>query len=685
MRRRSDELQSAQVVAAESQYKSFHVNQTLYQLVEELKRGDNAMDDRTLKSRVEYAVRKDFPLRHEFPTARDMDDSVARCPHPTDRVRFLQGQWAEYLGNDMRYHLAQVRRSVKLAHLAPSSSGSGNGGEGGEPKLAWSFYSYFDGDNLIPQNHIRAPEEALKRVFGMRPWLWQQYALLQTEDYCRFQEFHERDFQNMSFTQSAEILFQKWLTDARNADFRQLFHSRPKPEQDKLVHHLCAPFRLMDSISKRGKGGKGGSDGEEWDFSNANLSSYLYQSILGAGWLSCAAIFAIQWVIPAFLLFSAIKKSPKFDNLAFDAQNFCAGDGEMEGKAVNFMVLILYAMRNLPQVFLTYFETMGESTTLRSRLNAMRTLIWDRGTDTLEMAIGYRLERFMNSIYIAMSNTLMLFVLFLTSDPVEVVLNALAIEFVVYFDDEICRTQWFDPKYRYLRAGAVELVFRKEIDRDVLRCPKRLCREFNIDPEEYERVVGGSLRSVATARADDVDLKYCDPKAKVWKLAARYAQETKNQQAMYVFKEFPAHFDVMARTLHRVLGTGGTNLFEKYEEYHTWSRWDGVLFLGPCGTPAPPRLVSVREELVGKPLPEAYLNDSFEDDYDPKLRFALDIGKTLVGYNLVLSLRVGARRRNPFNVALRMVDGLLEWFSAFYLVLFPFSLVGFVVLLFACY
>jgi len=51
---------------------------------------------------------------------------------------------------------------------------------------------------------IRSPEEGLRAIFGDRPWLWQQYALLRFEEKVRFQEGHVDDFENLSPVEFAE-------------------------------------------------------------------------------------------------------------------------------------------------------------------------------------------------------------------------------------------------------------------------------------------------------------------------------------------------------------------------------------------------------------------------------------------------------------------------------------------------
>ena len=90
----------------------------------------------------------------------------------------------------MKWHLALIQKVVRQA---PDEWDFGDPENDGK-KVPWKFYYNMAGVNLIPERLIRSPEDGLKRVFGFRPWVWQQFALLRIEQHLRFQEDHERDF-----------------------------------------------------------------------------------------------------------------------------------------------------------------------------------------------------------------------------------------------------------------------------------------------------------------------------------------------------------------------------------------------------------------------------------------------------------------------------------------------------------
>ena len=91
--------------------------------------------------------------------------------------------------------------------------------------------------------------------------------MLRLEQYCRFQPNHERHFESVNFVLYARNLWEKWLLDPRNADFKALFESTPESAQEKLRDHMLQPFHLMTEISQ---------DREYWDF----VSSLPFHSLV---------------------------------------------------------------------------------------------------------------------------------------------------------------------------------------------------------------------------------------------------------------------------------------------------------------------------------------------------------------------------------------------------------------------
>ncbi|KAH9255263.1 hypothetical protein BASA81_006703 [Batrachochytrium salamandrivorans] len=627
-----------------------------------------------LREKIQLAVLKDFPQVLASPTEENMEDSVGRELSST-KLKFEPGQWCEYLGLDMKWHLAQVKQVVKVAPRNWTFKADRNP----DWDLVYAFPGMMD---LVPKQRIRAPEEALKRKFGLRPWVWQQWAFLKVEGMVRFQRFHERDFETLSFGLTANLFFTQWLDDERNQDFKLFFDSRSQRECDQLVQHLLTPFVLMDEISKNPDG--------TWDFNKAdNISLYQYVSLLGAGWLTCLGSLAVQCSIPILLLYEAVASSERFDlhnHTENSWERFCKPNEEFSdfdaGLVINIVVLLLYVMRNLPKVVLAYFDTMGEADTINSRVESLRTLVYYRGEATTGMRIGYRIERFMNSTYIALANTMMLFTLFLTDEASEIILNALAIEFVIMYAEEVVRMRWIDPYFRYLRAAATEMVTRYYLDPEVLSSPEKFCAEFDLPIEYYTMQLGherssASLCDSKQASLDKINPQYMLPKDKVWALAKNVAKRNHDRVAHRLFEKPIEKFDWVSR----LVGIRHQGLFNRWPNYRTWSKWELVLFASPCGEDyLPPNLPSTTNKGY-------YLNEDAEyssSDY-AYWRFVRQGVSTLMCFRLAQSLRATTKYHSIYRMCGAIVDGSIEWFSVFYLAIFPLTFVFLFILQVGCY
>lgn len=142
----------------------FRVQHNLEDLIQQVENAE--IDEEELNNRIKAAVDQDFPHERKFPTSKEMDLAVSKVP--PHGFRFSQGDWCEYFGQDMLWHLSQIKRVIR----APPEDWTDIS------KVHWHFFYSFEGGNLVNRHEIRAPEEGLKRLFGFRPWLWQQWALV---------------------------------------------------------------------------------------------------------------------------------------------------------------------------------------------------------------------------------------------------------------------------------------------------------------------------------------------------------------------------------------------------------------------------------------------------------------------------------------------------------------------------
>jgi hypothetical protein len=427
-------------------------------------------------------------------------------------------------------------------------------------------------------------------------------------------------------------------------------------------------------------------------------------------------------------LVGAVEASDRFEGFfTTTAERFCAMDNGVplvglaqpivERLVMNLLILLLYALRVAPKVLDTFYQTMGEGFTPASRLNSLRTVVWERGADTFPMQIGYRLERLLKACYMCIVCLIMLFTLFLSNSILDIVLNALAIEFIWEIDIDLAKSAYWDPRRRWIKAGAVEARIRATLDFHALSSPRIFCRAYDIDVEDYKAAFSGEMRplkSASIAAKDAADERFMTETDVIWRWAGDIARKKSLANADWQFSGYLIHFGVFDQLLIN-LGLSDRGLFRRFIEYRTWSTWDEVLFLSAiplrgvvetCVT----TLKSTNEEMavmglrqdsfdpeklaieltstvpIHAPLNEEYLN--FNPEFHaltPTERFAWGVIQTLLFQSMWDSVRV-AWEKNAFGaIPFRILDGLIEWLSHLIQVSFPLMLAGFAILILACY
>lgn len=127
---------------------------------------------------LEEFLEEEFPQKGEFPN----DNALIQIgPLPFNQNRYGPGDWVELRGTDMRWHLQMVTRVIKKAPDDWDWSSNQNADK--EPE--WMFTYNAGLSRNIPEKDIRAPEAGLKILFGARPWIWQQWAMLKVEEKLR--------------------------------------------------------------------------------------------------------------------------------------------------------------------------------------------------------------------------------------------------------------------------------------------------------------------------------------------------------------------------------------------------------------------------------------------------------------------------------------------------------------------
>ena len=159
---------------------------------------------------------------------------------------------------------------------------------------------------------------------------------------------------------------------------------------------------------------------------------------------------------------------------------------------------------------------------------------------------------------------------------VDVILNALAIDFVYNFDVAIAEADWYDPGDRYLRAAIIEIFLRGELLLEPFYSGKILCDLYDIDEALYDEKVGGPLKDPELAIRDQKNPKYMTPENRLFIASLAAAKKSgASREAMWQFDEPVAYFGFFDSILKPKNG----GLFKRYGDYFTWSRWDEALFL----------------------------------------------------------------------------------------------------------
>mmetsp|Transcript_12718 Transcript_12718/g.29561 ORF Transcript_12718/g.29561 Transcript_12718/m.29561 type:complete len:377 (+) Transcript_12718:402-1532(+) len=355
--------------------------------------------------------------------------------------------------------------------------------------------------------------------------------------------------------------------------------------------------------------------------------------------------------------------------------------------AMALVILFYYQIKVIPGAFHAFFQITGGGDSLYSKLLAIRRGIWIRGEDRFEQRVGFRFDEYMNTAYVNLLFMLNMFIMINTDDAFEILLNALAFEFIVSFDEEFVDSPWWDPKRRWIMAGAMELVLQDVLLRRALANATLFAEEFDVSVEAIKEACDGDphvLRNPHVASRDQNDTDFMHNDEVVKHLCRQVALDMKNKEAIIEYEKPRIYFGRLMKHYKYLLGhrTGG-GIFDRTSAYRTWSRWEKVLFLA--------KVPDLDETLYTDPVTGQVkiVKELEEITSTPDKPFAnLTRDSTIVGniewdvflnyYLKVLSFRMMAQmlwraleERKFALFVFRFFDGILQW-SAFVLqVVFP--------------
>lgn len=520
---------------------------------------------------------------------------TCRAERDSFKVLFKQGMWVEYRSKTMDWKVGVVNRVIKQAPDEWDFRTQG------KPKLDdFEIYYNIGLEGLLDVKQVRAPEDGLKFIFGNRPWLWQQFALLKLERRLRFDGDHEHDFEEIDNIQFASKDFRLWLESEKNTDFKELYDAQSPMTQFLLRKTLLSPFMLLDDIVE---------DEVAWNFNDHDIGVYTYLGVLGSGLPMALVAFGIQVLSPLILLYNVLFLEGDQPNTRFEIDprdtaagldpealsgnfipngnfdDWCAGENQNpreEGKVLIIVVLFVYLSTVIPESFVTFFRTSGGSTSTFSKISSLRNIVWYQNDDNAFQMIGFKMDRLMNTGYVAILYSVMIFILIQTPVILDIILNALAIDFIHEIDQNIVKSSWWDSNKRFIKAGTMELVLQSTLRLNIIRKPKAFCRHFGIDYEEYCEALGGSrsLKDKYMAKRDDRNFRHMSKKERVYFIVAENAEKQGRRYNFikHAYRKVVTQFGVFDKLLLK-LGIINKGIFGRYPEFRTWSRWEKVLFL----------------------------------------------------------------------------------------------------------
>jgi len=370
-------------------------------------------------------------------------------------------------------------------------------------------------------------------------------------------------------------------------------------------------------------------------------------------------------------------------------------------KIMSLAVFTYYMFSVIPNTYTNFFNVSGAADTVYSRLLSLRRELWLQGDDTLLQMIGYKLDIYLNTSYETLLSMLNIYVILYEEAAIEIILNALAFAFIARIDEDITKTDFYDPKRRWCCAGAINVVIQTRLRLHYLRSPQLFSKHFDIPEEILLKACDGDssiLHNKGLARNDHKNPNFMQSEEKIEHMCATMAQKHGNKKALLEYKKPVVYFGLLEKCFGRCFGINP--IFERYACYRTWSRWQKVLFLSPV-----PNLDNVFETddldnvfetddngnvsvsmALNKQLIDEDSNTSIskkasclknfypdEDDISPWVLFLRHFRDVLIFREFGRAIK----NAGFFSSLFRIVDGIFfNWVSYFIHIIFPLYLLG---------
>lgn len=172
---------------------------------------DLAIDQSRLGSRVKEND-SDKRTKDIYTAVELVEDAlIERSEH---KHRYDIGEWVEVRDDSMSWKLSKIENTFEVRGQRVYDT---------------------EVDHDLRESEVRWPKEGLRLIFGLGPWIWQQWACLRLENRLRYEEGHEEDFENIDILSYTKELWDIWLTDSRNKSFRALYDRIGTSGQKELL------------------------------------------------------------------------------------------------------------------------------------------------------------------------------------------------------------------------------------------------------------------------------------------------------------------------------------------------------------------------------------------------------------------------------------------------------------------
>lgn len=209
--------------------------------------------------------------------------------------------------------------------------------------------------------------------------------------------------------------------------------------------------------------------------------------------------------------------------------------------------------------------------------------------------------------------------IYYTGDPLDVILNCVAMDFVHKLDEEFVSSGWFDPDFRYLKAATVELIIRKFLDVEKLEDAldrytdelegekgaeginrkESIRRELSIGNQREQSELGrdvmvasrlkGSAKKFKTSRSASLDFETHEEEEKEDHMVENYIKDIKefarilndrprvyffNYNAFFLKGVYAPPFACMRRFCKQWQERCGKPIFDRWSKYRVWKMFE---------------------------------------------------------------------------------------------------------------